>query len=343
MGVQLTSLIKPEPIDFKDMAGKVIAIDAMNSLYQFLSSIRQPTGESLKDSHGRITSHLSGLFYRNVNIMDQGIKPIYVFDGKPPELKKATVAMRREVREKADERWQSALAEGRMEEARVAAQQASRFTKDMLEDSKRLLDLMGIPYIQAPSEGEAQAAYMVSRGDAWAVGSQDYDSLLFGATRLVRNITVSGRRKLPRKQVYVDVVPEIFYLDKVLTSLEITREQLVDLSILMGTDFNPKGVEGIGPKKAYKLVKEYGGAEEAVREKGIEIDFDIEAIRDIFLNIPVVEDYDVNWKVPDREGIMEFMCDEREFSSGRMENPLKKLEKSMTEAKSQSNLDSWFG
>lgn len=343
MGVQLTGLIKPDPIEFKDMAGKIIAIDAMNSLYQFLSSIRQPTGEPLKDTSGRVTSHLSGLFYRNANIMDQGIKPIYVFDGKPPELKKATVAMRREVREEAETRWKTALAEGRMEDARTAAQQASRFTKDMLEDSKRILDLMGIPYIQAPSEGEAQAAYMVSRGDAWAVGSQDYDSLLFGATRLVRNITVSGKRKLPRKKVWVDVVPEIFHLDKVLSGLDITREQLVDLSILMGTDFNPKGVEGIGPKKAYKLVKEHGGAVEAVREKEIEIEFDIEAIREIFMNIPVVEDYDVNWEVPDRDGLMGFLCDERGFSSGRMENTLKKLEKSMAEAKSQSNLDSWFG
>jgi flap endonuclease-1 len=343
MGVQLTGLIKPDPIEFKDMAGHIIAIDALNSLYQFLSSIRQPTGEPLKDSSGRITSHLSGLFYRNVNIIDQGIKPIYVFDGKPPELKKATVAMRREVREEAEARWNTALAEGRMEEARAAAQQASRFTKDMLEDSKRLLDLMGIPYIQAPSEGEAQAAYMVSRGDAWAVGSQDYDSLLFGATRLVRNITVSGRRKLPRKQVYVDVVPEIFYLDKVLAALDVTREQLVDVAILMGTDFNPKGVEGIGPKKAYKLVVEYGTASEAVREKGLEIDFDIEAVKEIFMDIPVVEDYDIQWKVPDRDGIMGFMCDEREFSSGRMEKPLKKLEKSMSDAKSQANLDSWFG
>ena len=244
MGVQLTDLISSKPLQFSELAGKRVAIDAMNSLYQFLSIIRQQTGEPLKDTSGRVTSHLSGLLYRNVNLMDFGILPVYVFDGKPHVLKKKVIEGRIDVRTSAEKKWKDALSVGDLEKARTFAQQASRLSSDMIQDSKRLLGYMGIPTVQALTEGEAQAAYMTGKGDVWATGSQDYDSLLFGASRLARNLTVSGRRKIPRKNIYVDVVPEIFYLDKVLDDLKISREQLIDLSILIGTDYNPGGVDG---------------------------------------------------------------------------------------------------
>jgi flap endonuclease-1 len=342
LGVQLADLISAKPIDFEGLKGKAIAIDAMNSLYQFLSIIRQPTGEPLKDSQGRITSHLSGLLYRNVNLVDYGVKPVYVFDGAPPGLKKGVVEGRQEIRERATEKWKMALAEGRMVEARMYAQQASRLSEEMVNDSKQLLDYMGIPCVQAPSEGEAQASYMASKGDVWATGSQDYDSLLFGSPRLIRNLTITGRRKVPRKNLYIDIKPEIFYLDEVLEELKITREQLIEISIFVGTDYNPKGVEGIGPKKAYNLIKEFGSAEKAVKEKGIAVDFDMQEIKNLFMNYEKTDEYNLEWKVPDNEKVIEFLCDERDFSVDRVRKALEKLETKVEEIKSQASLDSWF-
>lgn len=342
MGVQLTDLVSPREIDFESLRGKRVAIDAMNSLYQFLSIIRQPTGEPLKDRQGRITSHLSGLLYRNVNLIEYGIKPIYVFDGKPPILKGVVVEKRIEARESAGEKWKQALKAGKLEDARVFAMQSSRFSEDMLQDAKRLLDFMGIPWVQAPSEGEAQAARMVIEGDAWAVGSQDYDSLIFGSQRLVRNLTISGRRKLPRKNVYVEIKPELLSLDSVLSDLGISREQLIDLSILVGTDYNPGGVEGIGPKKAYNLIREYGNAEKAIEEKGLEVKFDLQQVRRLFLEPSTTHEYEVVWKAPERGKVIDFLCGERDFSVDRVTKALEKLETSMREAEQQSSLDKWF-
>ncbi|MBI4344403.1 MAG: flap endonuclease-1, partial [Euryarchaeota archaeon] len=240
MGVQLTDLLAPSSLEFEAMGGKRIAIDALNSLYQFLSIIRQPTGELLMDSRGRVTSHLSGLFYRNLNLLEFGIKPVYVFDGRPPRLKGRTTEVRREARERAAVEWRRALDEERYELAKTKAMQSASLNESMLSDSNELLGYLGIPCVQAPSEGEAQAAHMAMKGEVWAAGSQDYDSLLFGAPRLVRNLTISGKRKIPRRNAYVEVKPEILHLERVLKELEITREQLVDLAILIGTDYNPK-------------------------------------------------------------------------------------------------------
>ena len=343
MGVQLPELIKPRPIEFKALSGKKIAIDAMNSLYQFLSSIRQMTGEPLKDSRGRVTSHLSGLLYRNVNLIEYGILPVYIFDGKPPALKAGVVEKRAEVRRTAGEKWKVALKEKRFEDARVYAQQASRLTDEMVEDSKRLLGYMGVPCIQAPSEGESQAAFMAERGDVWAAASQDYDSLLFGAPRLIRNLTISGKRKIPRKNLYVDVKPEIIYLDEVLGQLGITREQLVEIGIFIGTDYNPKGIPKVGPKKALELIREMKDARSAVLEKQLPVDFDIDRIKAMFLDYETTEDYRLEWKLPDTEKTIGFLCDEHDFSPERVEKGLQRLTDTTSRTKSQESLDAWFG
>jgi flap endonuclease-1 len=230
-----------------------LAIDAYNALYQFLSIIRQPTGEPLMDRDGNITSHLSGLLYRNANLLEYSILPAYIFDGKPPSFKRGVVKKRVEVRKKSEEKWKDALAKGEIEKARVYAQGASKISKNMLDDARNLLGLMGIPVVQAPSEGEAQA-------------------LLFGATRLIRNLTITGKRKLPRKKVYVTISPEIFDKNS-LSDLGLTIEQLIEVSILVGTDYNPKGIEGIGPKKAFKIIKENKSMKVAIKE-GVLKDFE---------------------------------------------------------------------
>jgi len=265
MGVNLGDLVPKTKVDLKNLSGKIVAIDAYNALYQFLSIIRQPDGTPLKDRSGRITSHLSGLFYRTCNLLELGIKPIYIFDGVPPEMKEAEIRRRAKIKEEAQVRYERALREGRIEEARMYAQMTSRLKDYMAEDSKTLLTRMGVPWIQAPSEGEAQAAHLAKKGDADYCASQDFDSLLFGAPFLLRNLTISGRRKLPRKNVYIEITPEIIEMSRVLKELGITREQLVDIGILVGTDFNPEGIKGIGPKTALRLIKKYGTLEEALK------------------------------------------------------------------------------
>ncbi len=215
MGVDLGELFTKEPCAFEDFKDRVIALDGYNILHQFLSSIRQRDGTPLKDSQGRITSHLSGLLYRTANMVAAKIRPVYVFDGTPHPFKARTIQQRRERKEQAERDWKEALEKGDLEKAKSKAQQTSRVTTEIIEQSKQLLDALGIPHIQAPSEGEAQASYMVQKGDAFAVGSQDFDCLLFGAPVLVRNLTSSEKRKLPNKQAYTTVHPERFVLNLV--------------------------------------------------------------------------------------------------------------------------------
>ena len=344
MGVDIKPLIDTlaETIKLESLRGKVIAIDAYNALYQFLATIRGYTGEPLMDSHGRVTSHLSGLFYRSVNLLSLGIKLVYVFDGKPPSLKYRELDARRRVKEEAMVMYEQALQEGRLDDARKYAQATSILKDYMVNDAKTLLSLMGIPYVQAPAEGEATAAYMSRVGIAYATASQDYDSLLFGSTRLIRNLTISGKRKLPNKNVYVDVEPEMIELEHLLNSLSITREELVDIAILIGTDYNPDGFKGIGAKKALQLIKKYKRLEgievESIKEGLKQIDYN--AIRRIFLEPEVAKVDTLEFKEIDKEGIIRFLCGERDFSKERVSSALERLEEAMKI--SRSGLERWF-
>ena len=329
MGVNLGDLLTKEKCSLKDLSGKIIAIDAYNALYQFLSIIRQRDGTPLMDSQGRITSHLSGLLYRTANLVESGIMPVYVFDGAPHPLKAKTLAERKEIREEAEKEWKEALEKGDIETARKKAQQASRITDEILQQSKKLLDLLGIPWVQAPSEGEAQASHMARRGDVYAVASQDADSLLFGAPVLVRNLTISGRRKLPNKQVYIKIEPELVKLEETLKNLGVTREQLVDMAILIGTDFN-EGIEGIGPKKSYDLIKRYGNIEKALEALGRRDAIDentLKTVREIFLEPEVTDDYTLEWHSPDEKEVIAMLCDEHQFSKDRVMTALQKFQR----------------
>ena len=343
MGVNLRDLVPRKTIKLEDLGGKSMAIDAYNALYQFLAIIRQPDGTPLKDSSGKVTSHLSGLLYRTSNLVEMGIKPIYVFDGVPPALKEVEIQRRAKVKQQAQALYERALQEGKTEQARMYAQATSKLKDYMTEDSKRLLDLMGIPWVQAPSEGEAQAAHIARREHADYCASQDYDSLLFGAPKLVRNVTISGRRKLPSKNIVIEVVPEIVELDRVLKECAITYEQLIDVGILIGTDFNPDGIEGLGPKTALKLVKEHGTLEQALPHiKNAAFPVEPARIREIFLHPEVTDNYKVEWKEPDVEGIVNFICREKDFSEDRVRNALEKMQTGLTKAKGKTTLEKWF-
>lgn len=342
MGVNLSPIVEAVSVELSDLRGRSVAIDAYNTIFQFLSIIRQPDGRPLCDDQGRTTSQLSGLLYRTANLIENGIEPSYVFDGKANALKAGTIGERIARREKAEAEYKEALEEGDLQKAFSKAQQTSRMTPDILESSKRLLHLMGIPVVQAPSDGEAQGAYMCRRGDVYAAASQDFDSLLFGAPLLLRNLTVSGRRKMPGKGVYKTVTPEIIDSEKMLSDLGITREQLVDVCIMIGTDFNP-GVSGIGPKKGLKLIQKHGTLEKVIEATGYDIP-GYDEVRRIFLEGPTSDDYNIVPGHVDREGVLDMMT-EYGFSEERVGSVIDKIEasrKAESDRRKQKSLDAWF-
>ena len=342
MGVQISGIIPKTEIELKSLAGEKVVIDAYNILYQFLSIIRhRDTGEPLRDSKGMITSHLSGLFYRTIKLIDAGIKPIYVYDGEPPEFKKNTIEEREEVRKEARKKWEKAVKQRRKEDIMVYAQSALKITDEMMDESKKILDAIGIPWIQAPSEGEAQCAFMCKQGDADYSVSQDYDALMFSTPRLVRNLSITGRRKLPRKEAYIEIKPEVIELEKVLSSLEISIEQLIIIGMLIGTDYNPKGIKGIGPKTALKIVKENKTLDKVLEKVEWTFDVDPQKIFDFFLNPPVSKEYKIDWGELDRDRLMELMIEEHDFSRVRVENAIKRLIEVKREG-TQLRLEDWF-
>ncbi|AWR98276.1 flap endonuclease-1 [Acidianus sulfidivorans JP7] len=351
MGVDLSSLVDEikKDIQISELKGKKISIDAYNAIYQFLTAIRQPDGTPLMDSSGRITSHLSGVFYRTISLLEEGIIPVYVFDGKPPEMKKEELEKRKRVKEEAEKKLQKAKEEGSTKELKKYSQMATRLTNDMAEESKKLLEAMGIPVVQAPSEGEAEAAYLCSSNYTWAAASQDYDSLLFGAKRLVRNLTLTGKRKLPNKDIYVEIKPEMVELNDLLNKHGITREQLVDIGILIGTDYDPEGIKGIGAKTALRIIKKYGNIEKAVEKGEIPkyiLDLNLNEIRSLFLNPNVVNpDKNLELSEPDRDKIINILVVEHNFNSERVNNGIDRLIKGIKDAKGmsrQTGLDQWF-
>lgn len=346
MGVNLSDIVPVEPMRLEDLGGRTVAIDAYNAIYQFLSIIRGPDGTPLKDSRGRVTSHLAGLMYRTVNLLEADVRPAYVFDGKPHQLKAQTLAVRSERRSKAHDEWKEAVSEGDIERARCKATQSSRMTNEIVESSRILLTYLGIPVVQAPEEGEAQAAHMAANGDVWAASSQDFDSLLFGAPRLVRNLNITGRRKMPGSKEYRDISIEAVELDKVLAANGLaSKEQLIDLAILVGTDYNP-GIRGIGPKKGLKLIREHGTLSAALAAIGEDIP-QAECVQDIFLRSETSDEYSLRWERPDREKVIAFMCGEHEFSEERITAALDRLEGKKKQPKkaemprSQVSLDRW--
>ncbi len=328
MGVKFKDIVSPEEISLKDLEGRTVAIDAYNTIYQFLSGIRQRDGSPLMDQNGNVTSHLSGILYRTASIVDKGIKPIYVFDGDSSEHKAKTLEQRRAIKEEAMEKWEEAKAAGNIEEARKFAIRTSRMSPYILESSKKLLDYMGIPYVQAKGEGEAQGAYMVEQGDAWAVASQDYDCLLFGAPRIIRNLTLSGGLSNL----------EYLELQKVLEDIDLTREQLIDVALMVGTDFN-EGIHGIGAKTGLKLIRN-NSLEDILVQKGItEVNVEPDELRDIFLNHEVNTDYKIKFKSAKKDQLVEFMCEEHGFSESRVLNVTEKLKKLSS---TQKSLEDWF-
>ncbi len=319
MGINLRDLIIKHPIELGDLKGKKLAVDAFNIIFQFLSSIRQADGMPLKDSKGNVTSHLSGLFYRTTNLLEAGILPCFVFDGKAPEEKQATQEAREEVREGARQKYAAALEKGELEEARKYAQQTSKLTGEMINEAKELLTAMGVSWVQAMSEGEAQCSYMARKGHVWAAASQDYDALLYGAGRLVRNLSISGKKKVSNTLKYERTQIEIIDLAETLNYLGVDIDLFIKMALLIGTDYNPGGVSGIGPKTALKVIREGKFDEYADKIPKWKKLFDL------FKNPLVTTDYKLDWKQPDEKKIKEILVGRHDFKEDRITSTLKRI------------------
>jgi len=341
MGLNIRDIVPRKELEISELKGKTVCVDAFNVLYQFLSTVRQQDGTPLMDDKKRITSHLSGLFYRNINLISDGLNLVYVFDGKPPELKGKTHEKRQEGRDIAREKYEEAKSNEDISGMKRYSMSLTRLNDGMIKESKELLEAMGIAVVQAPSEGESEAAFLSKKKDVFATASQDYDSLLFGTPRLIQNLTLARRRKTVSG--WTEIKPELIELEKVLNLLEINLDQLICLGILVGTDYNPRGIPGIGQKKALILVKQYKqpvlifkAVEEQILSLPEEDRFDWQEIFELF-HKPNVIDADFNFKKVDEEKIKEILVKEHDFSEVRVDNQLEKLRK-VKEKKKQTTL-----
>ncbi len=344
MGVAITDIVPAKEIKLEELSGKVLAVDAMNQLYMFLSSIRGPDGTLLQDSKGNVTSHLSGLFFRFARLMQSDIRLVFVFDGKMPDLKRKEQQRRAAAKVKAEFAYEEAKAKEDIEAMKKFAQRTSKLTPEMKEEAKRLIAAMGMPIVQAPSEGEAQAAYLVKKGQAYAVMSQDTDSLLFGATRVVKNLSITRRKKEKSKLAWGDLSPELIILSDVLKALELSQEQLIALSMLVGTDYNVGGIKGIGPKNALKLVKEWKDDLPGLFAMVKWEDYFSNAWEDVFSlfkNVETTDDYTLNWREPDKEAIIAMLVEDHDFSEDRVVSSLLGAKKEKKDAR-QKGLGEFF-
>ncbi len=344
MGVAIKDLLVKEDIGIDDLSGKILIVDAPMWLYQFLTSIRGPDGSLLSDSKGNITSHLIGLSSRVPKLMTKGIKLAFCFDGKVPDLKKKERERRKEMKIEAEKKYKEAAKKKDLVEMKKYAARTTRLTGDMIEEAKKLLGALGIPIIESPSEAEAQASYIVKNKDAFAVATNDADALLFGAPKLVRNLNLVGKRKKTSKLAYETVKPEIVDLSENLNHLGIDNDQLIALSMLVGTDYNIGGVKGIGPKNAFKLVKKHkSNFDSLFKEAKWEETFEF-PWTDVFYLIkkmPVTNKYKLEWKDVNKDKVLKILVDKHDFSEERVNNTLKKLVKEK-ENKQQKGLSDFL-
>ena len=302
--------------DLDLLSGKVIMIDASMQIYQCLIAIRQGPSGQLAASDGDVTSHLTGLFYRTIRLIEAGIKPVYVFDGKPPQLKQKEL-------DKRNERQAQALSELKVTDDAVEIEKQEkrsvRATREQSEEVKKLLTLMGIPVVQAPCEAEATCAAYVKAGKAYATATEDMDSLTFGSTYVIRHINSTDQKKQPTVE---------YSLPNILNDMGITMDQFIEICILSGCDYT-KTIKGIGPTRAYQLIQEHSTIENVLdvlkKKHGEEQfstmvpeDYPIESVRDLFNNPDVDITQELTWKPPDREALVSFLVDEKKFSADRV-------------------------
>lgn len=340
MGVKLAPILEKEIVSLKTLSGRSFAVDANNLLYQFLALIRGVDGSPLTDRHGNITSHLIGLAFRTTRLVsDYSMRLFFVFDGKPHPLKQRALEERRRVKAEASKAWREALAAGDLAKAYSKAVMTSRLSRDLIVEAKKLLSILGFPWMDAPGEAEAQTAHICRRGDVWAANSRDYDSILFAAPRLVRYITVSGAEFLPSKGIFRPLKPEFIDLEVLLKKLGITHPQLIDLAIILGTDFNA-GVKGIGPKTALKLIRQYGAIENLPDDIRSRVSIQYPVVRQIFSKPDVTDEYELRYGNTDEEALLQYLCREKGFAEKRVQTLIRRMRRIDLKSK-QTGLTKW--
>ncbi|XP_005105611.1 flap endonuclease 1 [Aplysia californica] len=323
--------------EIKSFFGRKVAIDASMSIYQFLIAVRQD-GSQLTNEEGETTSHLMGMFYRTIRMVENGIKPVYVFDGKPPDMKSGELAKRKEKRDEAQKELEKAEEAGDEENVEKFSRRLVKVTKEHNDECKKLLTLMGIPYVEAPCEAEAQCAALVKAGKVFATGTEDMDSLTFGSSVVLRHLTFSEARKMPIKE---------YNLGRLLSELALSQDEFIDLCILLGCDYCDS-IKGIGPKRAIELIKQHRSIEEILKHLDkkkypVPEDWMYKEARRLFQEPEVAdaEKLDLKWTDPDEEGLVEFMVSQKNFSEERIRNGVKKLQKAK-QGTTQGRMDSFF-
>ena len=356
MGTQIGKLLVKcrHEIEYSNLYGKKIGIDAYNMIYAFLAPIRyrQTGGGYLTDADGNVTSHLSGLFYRLTNLLPYNIQPVFIFDGKPPKFKEAEIKIRQEKKREASLKREAALAAGDLDSAMKFAAITSRITPQMIQDSKRLIQYFGMPVIQAASEAEAQGALLVKEGKLNAMASQDYDSFLFGSPQVIRNVTVT-RRRVASSEGSFELMPEKIFLSELLKELQFdNRDQLILLGLLVGTDYNPSGIKGIGPKTGLKLVQQYKTPIALFEYLDVKYNlqdafpYPPDTLLDYFRKPEVNPNITLIKSKPNFEKIIEFLVEERDFTRQRIQNQINKMiseRRKIKRTKEQQSLDKFFG
>ena len=319
LGCNLRDLATAHPLELNEMSGQRIAVDVFLNAYQFITSLVGQDGKPLSFD-GRPVAHLMGFLDRATWMLENGIEPVFIFDGRPHDLKMETLAGRKERKVEAVEKWEAAVETGDMALAKKLGPQTAEYTRDMVAETKRLFDCLGLVWIEAPMEAEGAGAVRCANGEVAAVASQDWDTLLYGSPVMIRNLTSHGRKKFGRLLTAEKVV-----LQELLDTHDITREQLVDLAIMIGTDFHP-GIKGIGPKTGLKLIREHGTLEEICAVKNHEVPDNLEDIRQLFLNHPISDEAIPAAGMCDEEALREMLVVGHNFSERRMKRALDRMQ-----------------
>ncbi|KAI8910994.1 PIN domain-like protein [Gorgonomyces haynaldii] len=321
--------------DLKFYFGRKVAVDASTSLYQFLVAVRQNDGHQLSSADGETTSHLVGFFYRTISMLEVGLKPVYVFDGKPPEMKANELKKRGERRADAQKEMEAAKEAGDQENFDKFSRRTVKVTREQTAECQRLLKLMGVPYVEAPGEAEAQCAALAKAGKVFAAGSEDMDTLTFGTPFLLRHLTM-------RKQPIVEVDRE-----KMMQGLGLTEEQFIDLCIMLGCDYCDS-IPGVGPVRALALIKEHKSIEGIIKNVDkkkfpVPEGWPYEQVRELFKNPDVAPcaEMELVWSPPDEQGLIQFLVEEKGFSIDRVKSNCEKLQK-LKSAGTQGRLDGFF-
>eukprot|EP00831_Metopus_contortus_P004290 TRINITY_DN1157_c0_g1_i2.p2 TRINITY_DN1157_c0_g1~~TRINITY_DN1157_c0_g1_i2.p2 ORF type:complete len:389 (-),score=86.19 TRINITY_DN1157_c0_g1_i2:34-1200(-) len=334
-------------ISLDSLTGRIIACDASTAIYQFLvSNLSMKEGfgiETLKDPKGNPTAHLIGIFNRTIQFLSHGIKPVWVFDGKPPEKKKEELHRRHLLKTGAEEEKKLAEEEGDLVEARKMAGRSVKVTPEMTADAKKMVQLMGLPIVEASSEAEAQCAVMCREGRVYATATEDMDALTFGTKILLRGF---NSKKEPITEIH---------LDTVLKEFGMTMDTFIDLCIMCGCDYTTT-IDGIGPVKAFKYVASCKTMEAALEKIDSEYskstkkkkytlppDFDYVTARTLFKAPEVIDPSTIELKFgkPDEIKLKQFLIEEKGFNDLRVDSGLKKILKSQSQG-TQARLDTFY-